>query len=545
MPPVPPVVDIRGLSYAYRRAQGHRILEAIDLRLDPGEYWLLAGASGSGKSTLVRTFNGLIPHFYGGRMEGEVRVCGRSTRKQSVATLFARVGLVFQNAEAQLFNRSVERELAFGLESLGLDRRRMRRRIAETAARFQIEGLLERSPHTLSGGQQQLVAIAAVMVLAPDLVVLDEPYANLDPTNGRRVREALKRLAASGTGVAVCEHRLALAAADADRMGVLRDGRLVHQGPPVQVLSQSLDGLGLALPAAVQVGRRLRLSTPLLTMSAAIRALDNRLPLPERADTPPAERLPAGKPVVVMQDVALQRGGDIVLDGIDFTLHAGECLAVVGGNGAGKTTLLRLLLGLLRPSTGRIVVKDRETAGQSASQLARHVGLAFQNPNSQFFKLTVAAEIAVAAKALGCEDADWMDELTALFHLETLLDRAPFKLSSGEKKRVAFAAALSARPAVLAMDEPTAGQDHHFRQALGGLMAELCRRQHAVLLVTQDLDFAHRHAHQWLVLAAGRIVARGTPEAVMADTMAMQLAGLEPTDRFILGQRFGAQWGAP
>jgi energy-coupling factor transporter ATP-binding protein EcfA2 len=537
-----PVIDIRDLTYTYRRTARQRTLKGITLRINPGEYWLVAGASGSGKSTLVRTFNGLIPHFYGGQMAGDVLVHGRSTRRRRVTELFHQVGLVFQNAEAQLFGRTVEQELAFGLESLGLTRSEIRRRIDGSVDRFGLEPLMGRSPHTLSGGQQQLVAIAAIVALRPDLVVLDEPYAHLDPANVRRVREHLKGVAGDGTGVVVCEHRLALVVPDADRMTVLSGGRQVHQGPPVRVLGHPLDDLGLEMPAAVQVGRGLNMSAPPLSLAAAVKALERTSP-PGRRGPPPEKVPPAtGPPVVDMAGVALERGGRAILDRIDFRLHRGECLAVVGGNGAGKTTLLRLLIGLLRPSAGRIAVMGRPTADQKVSQLARHVGLAFQNPNSQFFKLTVADEIAVAAQALGRVDGTWLDELTGLLHLDRLSRRAPYRLSSGEKKRVAFAAALSARPTVLAMDEPTAGQDHHFRTALGNLLGELCRRDHAVLMVTQDLDFAHRHAHRWLALAAGRIVARGAAEAVMADRPAMAAAGLEPTDRFVLDRQFGDGW---
>jgi len=224
--------------------------------------------------------------------------------------------------------------------------------------------------------------------------------------------------------------------------------------------------------------------------------------------------------------------GEAILSDVSFSLRKGECLAVVGANGAGKTVLLKHLNGLYRPTRGRVVVLGADTRHRKVSQLARMVGVAFQNPNDQFFKLTVKEEILVGARALNCYDESWIQELIGLFHLEPLLDRAPFRLSGGEKKRVAFAAALSARPAILALDEPTAGQGWYFKRALANLLTRLREMGQSVLMVTHDLAFAEQNAHRWLLLARGRVVAYGRPWQVMADTGAMALANLEPTDAF-------------
>ena len=247
MPGDAPFIDIRGLRYAYRET-GPWVLDGIDLTVPAGEYLLVAGASGSGKSTLARTLNGLIPHFYGGRFEGEVRVGGVSTRDRSVADLFDQVGMVFQNPEAQLFNRSVDREIAFGLESLGLPRLDIRRRIDEIAGEMDILHLLSRSPHQLSGGEQQMVCIAAIAALNPKMIVLDEPCANLDGENVMRIRKTLSGLRKKGSGIVVCEHRLGYTAPGADRMMVMDGGRKVLEGPPSDVLRRSLDTYGLEIP---------------------------------------------------------------------------------------------------------------------------------------------------------------------------------------------------------------------------------------------------------------------------------------------------------
>ena len=219
---------------------------------------------------------------------------------------------------------------------------------------------------------------------------------------------------------------------------------------------------------------------------------------------------------------------------ISFVLHQGESLAIVGANGAGKTVLLKHLNGLYRPATGNIRIMGKDTRAFKVSQLARHIGIAFQNPNSQFFKLNVWDEITTGANALDRFDAEWLQDLIKLFRLEPLLSRAPFRLSGGEKKRVAFAAALAPKPVILALDEPTAGQDWYFRRALGSLLKALRDRGQAIILVTHDLSFAEQHAHRWLLMAEGRIVKAGTPWNIMSDTPAMEKAHLIPTDAFRL-----------
>ena len=247
------------IRYAYSKSDGHWILNGVNLAVHPGEYILLCGASGSGKSTFCRTLNGLIPHFYGGTLEGEVYISGLTTAKSSVGTLFEHVGIVFQNPEAQLFNRTVGREIVFGLESLGLPRTEIEKRLSKITEMINISDLLQRNPHELSGGEQQLVAIAAILALRPKLIVLDEPYANLDPVNVSRIRDLLKNINQQGVGIIISEHRLRYTVADAQRMVVLHQGHVVLDGPPREILTKDVESLGLEIPLSVTAGRRLNL----------------------------------------------------------------------------------------------------------------------------------------------------------------------------------------------------------------------------------------------------------------------------------------------
>lgn len=495
-----PFIDVRGVRYAYRQT-GPWVLNGIDLTLLPGGYLLVAGASGSGKSTLARTLNGLIPHFHGGRFEGEVRVGGVSTLQRSVGDLFDQVGMVFQNPEAQLFNRTVLREIAFGLESLGLQRQEIRRRIDAIAQEMEIAHLLDRSPHRLSGGEQQMVSLSAIAALRPKMIVLDEPYANLDAENAQRLRRTLSGLRAKGTGILVCEHRLGQTAADADRMIVMEDGRKVLEGPPLEVLRRDMDAWGLDSPEPADL----------------------------RWDAVPAGPSPGPdeRPLVALEGVSFERDGRRILDNVSFSIGMGECVAIVGPNGAGKTTLLKHFNGILRPTSGRVLLDGRDIRREKVSRTARHVGMAFQNPAGQFFKLTVWDEITVAARAMNCFDPEWIHELVGLFKLEPLVTLPPYRLSCGEKKRVAFAAALSAKPAVLVLDEPTSGQDRHFKNALGGFLTALRARGQTVVLVTHDLSFAGKYASRRLMLKEGRIVSAGSPRPVGVGIGAMKDAERE------------------
>ena len=527
-------LETEALRYAYRKQDDFWVINDIDLGVRQDEYLLICGASGSGKSTLCRTFNGLIPHFYGGKIDGDIRVAGKSTLNQSVGDLFMHVGMVFQNPETQLFNHTVTREIAFGLESMGLSQAEIHTRIHEVAESIEITDFLQRNPHELSGGEQQLVAIAAILSLRPQILVLDEPYANLDPINVRRVREALRSVLKQGIGVVVCEHRLALTVADTHRMLVLSNGGIELDGPPDALLNRSLESFGLEPPLSVRVGERMGLTPVALDIETLKSRVSNQsIPPDLKPDFPELHSIGA-KRILEVEDITFAMDNCSILKNISFALHEGESIAIVGANGAGKTVLLKHLNGLYRPMTGNVRIMGKDTRAFKVSRLARHIGIAFQNPNSQFFKLNVWDEIATGAEALDCFDAEWLQDLIKLFRLEPLLKRAPFRLSGGEKKRVAFAAALAPKPMILALDEPTAGQDWYFRRALGSLLKELRDRGQAIILVTHDLSFAEQHAHRWLLMAEGRVVKEGTPWNVMSDKTAMEKAHLEPTDAFRL-----------
>ena len=289
---------------------------------------------------------------------------------------------------------------------------------------------------------------------------------------------------------------------------------MVADGAPQEVLQNDLEAWGLETPLTVSIGKQHDLSP--LPLSVDTLPAETLQTLPIEDDRPfPAGPVATGAPVLEIEGLAARVDSRMLLEDISFQACAGECIAIVGANGAGKTTLLRHIMGLERPAAGMIRIQGRDTRRQRVAQVAAQVGLAFQNPDNQFFRLSVREEIETGPRALKKYEDAWIQALVAQFRLEPYLDRAPYRLSGGEKKRGAFASALAARPAVLALDEPTAGQDHQFRRALLNLLADVRSEGLLVILVTHDLGFAEACADRWILLNAGRILIDAAPWTVM------------------------------
>jgi energy-coupling factor transport system ATP-binding protein len=476
----------------YRYPRTGWVLKGIDLTVDNGEYLLIGGGNGSGKSTLGYICNGLIPHHFGGMLHGSVSVAGLNTLKQNVSDLFVHVGLVLQNADAQLFNSTVEDELAFGLESLGVPGPEIAERIREISVTLGLEDLLSRSPVTLSGGEKRLVAVASVLVLNPSVLLLDEPYGDLDWAASKKVRQILMQINQSGKTVIVSEQRLANLLEDTTACLILDEGKILYQGIPQHVHE----------------------------------AVSRAHLLPHYSKR---ENKPVGKETILSaRDLSYRIGEKEILTSVSFDLRKGESVALIGRNGSGKTTLLKHFNGLLRPSAGKVTFLGEDIRGKSPSEMAAHVGLSFQNPNDQFFKYRVKDEVLVGPRKLGKLPGEWTKEMWNVFDLHGLLNRSPYRLSEGEKKRVSLASILAMRPQLLVLDEPTSGQDGRFREALATLLAELDNLDFTLLIATHDLEFAHTIADRWIVLHDGRVVADGSPDELWGDERLLQLGALPP-----------------
>jgi energy-coupling factor transport system ATP-binding protein len=531
-----PLVSVEGLTFRYRRATEPAVYD-LTLSVDAGEVVLVAGPSGCGKSTLIRAINGLIPHAYPGEMSGSVRVAGRPTIEQKLRDIALTVGTVLQDPAKQIVGATVEAELAFGPENLGLARDQILGRMDTVADRAGIRALLGRETAALSGGERQLVAAAGILMLQPRVYVVDEPLANLDPATAARLLRLLRELADEGHAVVIVEHRVEEALdLRPDRVLYLDEGRTRYLGPT--------DGfLRIADPAAVKL--------PFDVVLERVRErLANGAPVtdPAGAAAVPAPSAGAGdgaetRDRLTYRSVRAGYGDVEVLRGIDARFGRREVVAVLGPNGSGKTTLFRTAMGLLPITGGSVEVEGRDIGQWTVPQLATVFGYVFQSPSQMLFARTVREELLFGPRNLG-HDPSGFDALiadvlrrTSLDDVELIEDRPPLTLSFGQQKRLALAIALALRPPALILDEPSAGQDHRTANRFLHEVA-LIDGLESLYLVTHDVDLALTHADRILLLRDGVVVADGPPSTVIRDEEAWIACNLRLTSLL----RANARW---
>ena len=500
---------IEHLTFAYPKAASPA-LDNVSFSVREGEFFLLCGVSGGGKSTLLRHLKSVLTPY--GTRSGRVLLDGKPLETWDARTQAQRIGFVLQQPDDQLVTDKVWHELAFGLESLGTDAQTMRLRVGEMASFFGIQTWFDRSVDTLSGGQKQLLNLASVMAMHPDVLVLDEPTGQLDPIAAAEFLHTVQRLNRElGVTVILSEHRLEDALPMADRAAVLEQGRLTALGTPDEVARALLERgspFFAAMPTPVRVWGGVGAPGKCPLDIRAGRALLETLrpsPLPAtgtRADSD-------GAPLLQLRECWFRydRDGADVLKGLSLTVRAGELLAIVGGNGAGKSTALAVLAGQRRPYRGKVLQKTKRIAALC------------QEPRAMFVKDTVRADLEDALRTLSLPAAEHqprMDAAVAAMALSPLLERHPFDLSGGEQQRAAIAKLLLARPDVLLLDEPTKGMDAAFRASFGALLRALCEQGTAVVLVSHDIEFCAAYADRAALLFDGQILSEGRTRAFFA-----------------------------
>ena len=500
---------IEHLTFAYPKAV-ERALDDVSFSVREGEFFLLCGVSGGGKSTLLRHLKSVLTPY--GTRSGRVLLDGKPLETWDARTQAQRIGFVLQQPDDQLVTDKVWHELAFGLESLGTDAQTMRLRVGEMASFFGIQTWFDRSVDTLSGGQKQLLNLASVMAMHPDVLVLDEPTGQLDPIAAAEFLHTVQRLNRElGVTVILSEHRLEDALPMADRAAVLEQGRLTALGTPDEVARALLERgspFFAAMPTPVRVwgGVGAPGKCP-LDIRAGRALLETLRPCPLPATDTPADS--DGAPLLQLRECWFRydRDGADVLKGLSLTVRAGELLAIVGGNGAGKSTALAVLAGQRRPYRGKVLQK------------AKRIAALCQEPRAMFVKDTVRADLEDALRTLSLPAAERqprMDAAVAAMALSPLLERHPFDLSGGEQQRAAIAKLLLARPDVLLLDEPTKGMDAAFRASFGALLRALCAQGTAVVLVSHDIEFCAAYADRAALLFDGQILSEGRTRAFFA-----------------------------
>lgn len=522
------MIEIRGLTFTYSDAT-EASLKKIDLHISGSEMVLLTGPSGSGKSTLARCFNGLIPHFYGGRISGEISVLGVNPVKEDTKEMARKVGMVFQDPENQIVTGSVEREIAFGMESLGLDRSLMAKRVEEVLDTVGIDHLRKRSMEGLSGGEKQKVIIASVLALQPEILVLDEPTSSLDPKGAEEVLQVIRRLNSEfGTTIIMAEHRIDRVIPFIDRVVHLDKGRIEFDGKPGKWVD-FVAGRDYELPQMLDLGKDLLkrgyVDEIPLSVKEARQALSPVFKdhwkgcssaIKEAADK--------GKPLVSLRNVWHKYDdGTVALKGVDMDVREGEFLAIIGRNASGKSTLISHMNGILKPTRGVVKVNDLDIKETLPSKIARTVGYVFQNPNMHLFAETVEQEVAFVLHNFGCpekEAADKVDQILEDFGLARLRDAYPRDLSGGEKQRVALASVLVAEPKVVILDEPTRGLDCSRKDFLMDYLERYRKKGGTVVLISHDIELISRDfVDRVILMSEGTIVAEGTRREILAKSL--------------------------
>ena len=531
-------IEFKNVRFTYEGSDAPA-LDQINLAVSPGEIVLISGPAGSGKTTLCSCILGLIPHFHDGKLEGEVIVRGYNTRRARIGGLASLVGMVFQDPESQLVTNSVADEVAFGPENLAIRREEIKARVAEALRATRLSGFEDREPHSLSGGEQQACVIAAIYAMHPEIYVMDEPLANLDPEGKAQVLKVVVELAKQrGKTLLIVEHSLEEVLPMVDRIVILDRGKIVRDGIVDEVLKSGDIPKVFQRPAIVSLGEKYRLEPLPLKSGPFYEALQAKYSLKQvHWDIPvQGSALKKGSPVIEFSNVSFSyktpgaSGNGNALNGINLTIWEGEMVAVLGRNGSGKTTAMRHVIGLQQPDSGQVRVLGLDVSETPTHQLARRVGFCFQNPNHQIVSFNVRDEIIFGLRAHNIDPSEYEDRIRKSLEFVNLLDAIDaevFDLGKGQKQRVALASILSLDPEILIVDEPTTGQDPHMSLEIFEILKRLHERGKTILLITHHIEYAAMYAERALVLKHGQIAFDGTTRDLLEDLNLMQACSLE------------------
>ena len=547
------VITVENLRYRYPHAK-ELALDGLDFSVEKGEFIGIIGENGAGKSTLSQALMGLVPQFYKGAYGGTVMVDGIEAGRTPVAQLCGHVGLVFQNPFNQLSGAkdNVYEEVAFGMQNLGVPAEEMKNRVEEALKLLDIWQYRDRNPFDLSGGQMQRVAIASVLVMRPDVMILDEPTSQLDPEGSDEVFKAVETLTGSGITILMIEQKIEKLAAYCDRILLLHKGKQIAFDTPQKVFSKpDLNNYGIQAPAFTRIckaeGVTLADGTYPVTVEEAAGVLrEKRLGAPACADggerahkAAGVEAAQAGGPA----ESAVSSDEQFCIENLDFSYLADVPVlknlnmkldkrptAIIGQNGAGKTTLVKLLKGLLKPVSGSIYFHGEDISGKTVAMLAGNVGYVFQNPDDQIFKYNVMDEILFGPLNIGMDAERAKKEAERALKLTGLTGKEkenPYDLELYERKMTAIASVLAMDTDVLILDEPTIAQDWKGRQIIGGIIRSLSERGKLVIAILHDMDFVAENFERVIIMAHGRVLADGTAKEVFAQEEALKKARLQ------------------
>ncbi len=533
-------ISIHNLFFEYEG--GVKALQDISVEVEEGELLAVMGPNGAGKSTLCYLLSGIIPNIYGGRRRGEVYIYDFDPWDRPIYETSQVVGIVLQDPETQLLMPNIWMELAFGPASLGVPRDEIEKRVKDALKIVGLEGFEKRHPDELSGGQKQRVAIAATLTMNPKILILDEPTSQLDPIGTYEVLNALKKLKESRKlTIVLTTHKSDEAAPLADKILVLNNGRIVAYGKPDEILSkpEMLDKVGVKPPTIPTVFRKLGINEYTMDLNTAVnlmRKIFERGGIKIRPSKISRRTYrKASDPIISIRNVSYTYPGPPpvkALDNINLDIYEGEFIGIIGQNGSGKTTLVKNIVGLLRPQKGAIYFRGEDIRKYTVGELSRRIGLVLQNPDYQLFTISCLEEVKFGLRNIGLSDKEAEEKaLKALemVGLSNLKDAFPFRLSFGDRRKLAVAAVVAMEPEVLILDEPTTAQDYRGRYLLADIAKKLNEEMGVtVIMISHDMELIARYAERVIVMKDGRILLDGPTEEVFLKRDVLAEAFIKP-----------------
>lgn len=546
-----PIIEFKDFTFKYY-SQAEPTLHSINLKIYPGEKILIVGPSGSGKSTLGHCLNGLIPFSYKGDIEGSLKINGLETQELDIFTLSKIVGTVLQDSDGQFVGLTVAEDIAFALENDRVPTEDMHKRVSEVSKMVDMDNFLNSSPYDLSGGQKQRTALAGVMIDDVDILLFDEPLANLDPATGKTAIEIIDRIHNdSNETIIIIEHRLEdVLYKHIDRIIVINDGRILADMDPHELVSsQVLIENGIREPlyitalkyAGVKVTKDMM---PGHIWSLKTDTINEQISIWHKS-IEKIEDVNGDDSILRMEDISFSYNkGRQVLNNINIDIKEGEMVSIVGKNGAGKSTLSKIICGFEKPSKGKLYYKDRNMADLSIKERAEVIGLVMQNPNQMISKNLIYDEVALGLRLRNVDEAEIktrVERALDICGLSPFINWPISALSYGQKKRVTIASILVLDPKVLILDEPTAGQDYKHYSEIMDFLREINLLGITIIFITHDMHLMLEYTTRAIVLADGEIVQDAKPSVVLTDQNIIENANLKETSLFNLAQMAGIE----
>lgn len=540
-----PIIEFKDYSFKYRSQVEPTLLD-INLSIYPGEKVLIVGPSGSGKSTLAHCINGLVPFSFTGESTGSLKIEGQEPKELGLFGLSKLVGTVLQDTDGQFIGLTVAEDVAFSMENDCIAQDEMFERVDRVAKTVDITDLLDHAPNALSGGQKQRVSMAGVIVDDVDILLFDEPLANLDPATGKRAIDLIDRIhKKNNTTILIIEHRLEDALyRDVDRIVVVGDGRIVADVRPDELLTGPvLKEQGIREPLYITALKYAGCRIDKADLPQHIESM-NLLPYKEKVrnwydKVQLTKKTPNREPALEIRDLSFSyTPGQPVLSHIDFSIFRGEMVALVGKNGAGKSTLASLICGFMQPDQGEIYLNGDNLAGYSIKERGEKIGLVMQSPNQMISKPMIYDEVALGLRVREVAEETIKERV---FETLKICGLYPFRnwpvsaLSFGQKKRVTIASILVMNPEVLILDEPTAGQDfRHYTEIM-----EFLRKIHeklgiTIIMITHDMHLMLEYTDRAIVIADGKMLADDTPAHILTNEEISDRAYLKKTSLYDL-----------